>query len=90
MFLDTLLLLDLGEVGVLGGHGVLLRLDLPLHLHPTDEALQREPCCVRVLVSSLRLLQRSHESHVTMDENENVLVATKWSPSGHQSKPWDD
>ena len=88
MFLDTLLLLDLGEVGVLGGHGVLLRLDLPLHLHPTDEALQREPCRVRVLVSSLRLLQRSHESHVTMDEN--VLVATKWSPSGHQSKPWDD
>ena len=73
MFLDTLLL-DLGEVGVLGGHGVLLRLDLPLHLHPTDEALQREPCCVRVLVSSLRLLQRSH-------------VAMKlylWSPSGHQ------
>ena len=61
MFLDTQML-DLGEVGVLGGHGVLLRLDLPLHLHPADEALQREPCCVRVLVCSLRLLQRSHES----------------------------
>ena len=76
--------LDLGEVGVLGGHGVLLRLGLPLHLYPTDEALQCEPCRVCVLVCSLRLLQRSHESHVTMDENENVLVATKWSPSGHQ------
>ena len=51
MFLDTLLLLDLGEVGVLGGHGVLLRLGLPLHLYPTDEALQCEPCRVCVLSS---------------------------------------
>ena len=60
--------LDLGEVGVLGGHG------LPLHLYPADEALQCEPCRVCVLVCSLRLLQRSHVA----------MKLYLWSPSGHQ------
>ena len=60
MFPDTLLL-DLGEVGVLGRDGVLLGLRLPLHPHPADEALQREPSRVRVLVCGLCLLERSHE-----------------------------
>ena len=55
-------LLDLGEVGVLGGHGVLLRLGLALHPRPADQALQREPCRVRVLVSCLGLLEEVHES----------------------------
>ena len=62
LFVDTLL--DFREVSVLGGHRVLLCLRLPLHLHPAHEALQREPRRVRVLVSSLRLLEISHESEL--------------------------
>ena len=59
--MDPNALLDFGEVGVLGGDGVLLRLGLSLHPRPADQALQREPCRVRVLVSCLGLLEEIHE-----------------------------